>query len=159
MNKISLIKLLTTLLISLLSSPSLSEGISYDDLVERDGLHYKKFTDVPFTGRIEEGRFKGNLKSGKKKGPWVDYYKNGQLAKKVNYKNGSKEGPWVGYYRNGKLKFKGDFKNGLEEGHWIAYRSNGVLWEDAIYKNGNDIQDNIPDWATPVGEKPWLEMQ
>ena len=23
-----------------------------DDLVERDGLYYKKFTDVPFTGEI-----------------------------------------------------------------------------------------------------------
>ena len=39
---------LTILFISLLSSPSWSETI--DDLVERNGIYYKKFTDVPFTG-------------------------------------------------------------------------------------------------------------
>ena len=26
-----------------------------DDLVQRDGLYYQKFTDVPFTGEIGEG--------------------------------------------------------------------------------------------------------
>ena len=25
-----------------------------DDLVEREGLYYKKFTDVPFIGQVEE---------------------------------------------------------------------------------------------------------
>lgn len=44
--------LVTILFVSLLSSPSWSEGISFDDLVERDGLTYKKVTDVPFTGKI-----------------------------------------------------------------------------------------------------------
>ena len=48
----------------LLSSPSWSETLTMDDLVERDDLYYKKFTNVPFTGeisRIESGKFKNGI--------------------------------------------------------------------------------------------------
>ena len=41
-------------LISLVSLPSW--GLSMDDLVQREGLYYQKFTDVPFTGEVDEGR-------------------------------------------------------------------------------------------------------
>ena len=41
--------LITVLFISLLSSPSWSETVTMDDLVRRNGLFYKKFTDVTFT--------------------------------------------------------------------------------------------------------------
>ena len=39
------------------------------DLVERDGLTYKKFTDVPFTGEVDEGLRQGNYKNGGPEGP------------------------------------------------------------------------------------------
>ena len=39
-------------LISLVSFPSWSETLTMDDLVERNDLYYKKFTNVPFTGEI-----------------------------------------------------------------------------------------------------------
>ena len=42
--------LLTILFISLLSSPSWS--VTIGDLVERNGLYYEKFTDIPFTGKV-----------------------------------------------------------------------------------------------------------
>jgi hypothetical protein len=45
--------LITILFISLLSSPSWSETVSWDDLVERNDLFYEKFTDVPFTGEVK----------------------------------------------------------------------------------------------------------
>ena len=51
--KVKLISIfLFIIFISLFSSPSWSE--TWDDLVERDGLFYKKFTDVPFTGKITQ---------------------------------------------------------------------------------------------------------
>ena len=34
----------------LLTSVSLSKDVNYMDLVIRNGLHYEKFTDEPFTG-------------------------------------------------------------------------------------------------------------
>ena len=53
--------------LSLLSSPSWSENLTMDDLVEKNDLYYKKFTDVPFTGEVS-GRLSGKFKNGKKDG-------------------------------------------------------------------------------------------
>ena len=62
---------------SLVSFPSW--GLTMDDLVIREGLYYKKFTDVPFTGKIE-GVTKGSFKTGKRNGQWVGYDQTGQLS-------------------------------------------------------------------------------
>jgi hypothetical protein len=109
---------LTVLLITLL--PSLGWSTPFDELVERDGLYYPKFSDVPFTGEVtgtEKGYFqKGNLKNGKREGVWVEYHDNGQLGSKGSYKNGVKEGVWVRYYDNSQLMMKGNLKKGKEEG-------------------------------------------
>jgi hypothetical protein len=40
-----------------------------EDLVERDGLYYKKFTDTPFTGKVSglvagSGEMKDGIKEG-----------------------------------------------------------------------------------------------
>ena len=48
------------------NSPIWDGGTSMDDLVVRDGLTYKKFTDVPFTGEIDEGLEQGDYKNGEK---------------------------------------------------------------------------------------------
>ena len=45
------------------------------DLVEREGLFYKKFTDVPFTGKTT-GQTQGTYKDGVLDGPYVSYYNN-----------------------------------------------------------------------------------
>ena len=42
---------------------SLALGETMDDLVERDGLTYKKFSDVPFTGKVT-GNTQGSFKDG-----------------------------------------------------------------------------------------------
>ena len=78
--------LILAFLLSLISFPSL--GVDFDDLIERDGLFYEKFTDVPFTGKIT-GEEQGSLKKGKKEGEWVLYH-DGQLAIKTTFKNGKK---------------------------------------------------------------------
>ena len=80
------------------------------DLVfnEIEGVFYKKFTDVPFSGTVT-GKGQGKLKNGKKEGPWVSVNYKGQLEGTGTYKNGMKNGHWVsdteesGMYRNGKL--------------------------------------------------------
>ena len=110
--------LITILFISLLSSPSWS--LTLDDLVERDGLYYEKFTDAPFTGEVT-GSEQGSFRNGEREGTWVSYWENGQLRFKENYKNGQREGTWVGYFENGQLSFKENYKNGKEEGEYISY--------------------------------------
>ena len=119
--------------------PSLASGetVKWGDLIVREGLHYKKFTDVPFTGKIT-GEFQGKLKNGKKEGPWVSYHENGQLLSKFNYKNGKMEGPWVSHHDNGQIGSEGDFKNGKPDGPWVYYHKNGQLETKATYKNGKE---------------------
>ena len=57
-----------TVLLCLSASVVWSETI--DDLVVRDGLHFKKFSDVPFTGKVD-GEVRGLLKNGSKVGIWL----------------------------------------------------------------------------------------
>ena len=51
-------------LMSLVSFPSW--GLSMDDLVQRDGLWYEKFNDIPFSGKIDEGRIRATFEDGKR---------------------------------------------------------------------------------------------
>jgi hypothetical protein len=37
-----------------------------DDLVKREGIYYKKFNDVPFTGNIQSKYNSGKVKTGRK---------------------------------------------------------------------------------------------
>ena len=131
---------LPLLLLSLISFPSWGETM--DDLVQRDGRFYKKFTEVPFTGEVT-GLDQGNFKNGKREGPRVVYYDNGQLSSRTEWRNGKPEGPWVGYYENGKLKWKGDFRNGEKEGSWVNYDDDGTLLKDlsGVFKDGVKISD------------------
>ena len=68
--------LLTIVFISLISSPSWSETMG--DLVKRNDLYYKKFTNVPFTGEISEEKYKGHFKDGLKNGSWQHYTESEQ---------------------------------------------------------------------------------
>jgi len=156
--------LLTILFISLLSAPSWS--VTLGDLVEREGIYYEKFTDVPFNGMVtgsEQGAFKsgvkdgswlwywstgqlaqkGNYKNGKWNGVWVTYYKSGKLSSKGNYKNDVTEGAWAYYYDNGQLDFKGNYENGKKEGAWVGYNEDGTVDKASTgtFKDGKKIRD------------------
>ena len=122
-------------LVLLFPSLALGEEVAWDDVVERDGLYYKKFTDVPFTGEVT-GQEQGSFKDGKKDGPWVAYWSNGQLRSEGDFKDGERDGPWVYYHENGQLREKGDFKDGIQEGPWVYYHENGQLWEKGDFKDG-----------------------
>ena len=95
--------------------PSLALGETMDDLVKRDGIHYKKFSTVPFTGKVT-GKSQGKIKNGKKGGLWVGYWKNGQLFSEGTLKDGKKDGPWVVYNQDGTVnkKYTGTYKNGVK---------------------------------------------
>ena len=80
-------RILTSMVLMVLLFPALALGETMKDLVERDGLFYKEFTDVPFTGNIT-GKTRGTIRNGKKNGLWVYYWNNGQLWKKGAYKDG-----------------------------------------------------------------------
>jgi len=132
------------LLVFLFPALALSEEVvEWDDLVEREGIYYKKFTTVPFTGKVTGQMLQGQFKNGKEEGSRVWYHDNGQLFGKGDYKNGKREGPWVTYHDNGQLGRKGTYKDGKKEGPWISYWDNGLLMYKGVYK----------DWKR---EGPWV---
>ena len=63
---------ITLVLMSFIASPIWSEAM--DDLVEQNGIIYKKFSQGPFTGQVDEGNEQGSFKNGVKYGTWVQYY-------------------------------------------------------------------------------------
>ena len=131
---------LALLFISLLSSPSWGETM--DDLVERNGLYYQKFINVPFSGNVT-GNKQGLINKGKQEGVWVSYRENGQLWAKGNLKDGKLEGAWIEYYTNGQLMVKGNFKNDEFEGPWVGYNEDGSVWKKftGTFKDGTKISD------------------
>ena len=140
--------LLTILFLSLLSSPSWS--INEYDLTYRDGIYYKKFSDVPFSGKVTStggkvtGKYKkGSIKNGKEEGVWRRYWANGRLQYKHNWKNGKKEGKSIEYWKNGQLMTKGSYKNDEQDGAWVFYNEDGALnkFNTGTFKNGVKISD------------------
>ena len=163
MKKLTLI--LSPLLLITLLFPSLAFGVTVDDLVVREGLAYRKGTDVPFTGKttgkkqwsFKDGKrdgpsieyydngqlqLKANYKDWKQIGPYIEYHKNGQLWNKGTFKNDEMEGPWVSYLENGQLRSKGTYKNGYKDGPWVSYKKDGTVWEEytGTYKNGLKVK-------------------
>ena len=83
--------LITFFIIIFCLNSSVGWGIKLYELVERDGIYYKKFSDIPFTGKIESRKIgTGNYKNGKREGSWVMYYDDGRIMDKSYYKDGKK---------------------------------------------------------------------
>ena len=71
----------------------LSEPVSIDNLVERNGLTYKNSSIKPFTGSMiamDDSNFThiGTFVDGKKEGPYKVFHANGRLMEKGIFKNG-----------------------------------------------------------------------
>ena len=139
--------ILTSVFLVVLLFPALALGgeVKLEDLVYREGLYYKKFSDSPFTGICNCGgvngasTMQGSFKDGKAEGPWVEFYGNGQLFGKFTYKDGVKVGPYVTYHKNGQLEFKGTYKDGYRDGPWFRYHDNGQLMSKGTYKDGEKV--------------------
>ena len=155
-------RFLAPILLLTLLFPSLAFGktIKWEGLIITNGLYFKKFTNVPFTGTVT-GKEQGKLKDGKKAGLWIEYnsdgrlwkeatyqngmktewtkyeyHNNGQVRDKFTYKDGKKDGPQVTYWENGQLDKKGVHKDDKRMGPWVEYYRNGQLYEKGTYKNG-----------------------
>ena len=141
MNRYLFIILLS--LATLIAVPSYGETVYKDDLVERNFLYYKKFTDSPFTGKVFDkvsGSISGLMIFGKYHGDWVYYHKNGQLRSKQRWNNGTRNGIWEWYHNNGQLSGKGAYKDGEPDGLWESFNEKGLQngthhWIDGVYQD------------------------
>ena len=145
--------MLLSIMFCLISSISWGETVSWADLVENpgDGLVYKKFRDVPFTGVVmatADDPIQRSYKDGVKHGRWVEFdanglvktkseFSEGQLQKKVGFENGKETTEErFSYYGNGQLEYKYNFKDGQEHGLQESYNESGQLKRKGNYKNG-----------------------
>jgi antitoxin component YwqK of YwqJK toxin-antitoxin module len=117
------------------SAVVLRKTLNSKDLIYIGGLGYEKFISIPFTGKII-GKEEGYLEDGKWDGPYVSYYKTGQIEHKGNYKKSRKEGLWRSFRIDGNLMSEGSYKNGLYEGLWKFYHLFGTNLQ--ILKNFKD---------------------
>ena len=117
-----------TLILALMSSlvPFQSSSETISGLILRDEIYYKKFTDVPFTGKVT-GLSEGSVKNGKKEGPWIEFHRKRKLYLKGDYKDGKRDGSWTAYWSNGKLLHQAIFKNGVRRGNWNNYNDDGNI--------------------------------
>tara|TARA_B110000438_G_C15736104_1_gene616408 strand:+ start:391 stop:765 length:375 start_codon:yes stop_codon:yes gene_type:complete len=113
-----------------------------DGLIKRDTIYYKKFTEVPFTGKID-GQEQGSMKNGKREGSWVSYWDNAKREGSWDRRLHSSLSYWVSYWKSGQLWNKGDYKNGKKEGSWVSYYNDGSIWKQfsGTFKNGKKISD------------------
>ena len=70
-------RFLAPILLLTLLFPALAFGETMKDLVYRDGIYYKKFIDVPFTGKTT-GYEQMSFRNGKIHGPYALYLHNRQ---------------------------------------------------------------------------------
>ncbi len=73
-----------------------------------------------------------SLKNGKRNGPSITYFKNGQIKSRSEYKDNLLHGNYVSFYDNGKENGKGIYKTNnrnleLFTGTWKEYWDNGNL--------------------------------
>ena len=119
-----------------------------NDLVERNELYYKRFSDVPFTGEVccdSTGKFR----EGKKYGKWLEYHSNGQLKQKTSYIDGKRDGLRLMYCKNGNLEHRGTFKMGKGVGLieiWDCYKN---LRQTYLYRDG---EERVITWFNKKGQ-------
>ena len=106
-------KLITLFFLATYSVIGYCEKVKMNDLTERNGLYFKKSSEVPFTGELE-GRYQGKMVKGKRSGLWLTYSPEGTLWFKKNYVNGIIDGFSFMYHMNGQLRSRSLYDMGIE---------------------------------------------
>ena len=126
------------LLISLILLPSIiqAETSYYKNLVEKDGLFYKKGSDEPYSGSVKGSQI-GLMVEGKREKEWKEFYPDGNIKREVTFKNGVQNGLGSSYFPDGKLLMRGNLINGLQDGVWEKFYPNGNVEVKLTFKSGN----------------------
>ena len=140
-------------------------AVDWFDLRQRNGVYFKKFSDVPFEGRLKppnsgvfrrglpEGEFlfdmglaRRSYLNGRPHGLWISYHHGRNVFMKLNYRNVKRHGPYIVFDTHGQLASKGNYKNGKPDGAWEfkidlygAHKGNKGRVVSGIYRNGKRV--------------------
>ena len=138
------------LLVFLFPVVSMGETVDRKELVVRDNLYYKKFTDVPFTGTVT-GEEQGESVEGKKVGIWLRFFGSGQLYSRSNYsKPNVFHGEYSLYNSNGCLWVKGNYVDGEKDGRWVHFSEHCELRTEGKYDNGKPVGESVWYWSGEI---------
>ena len=127
------------------------------EVLERDGLYYKPFTNEPLTAKVEIYFSNGQLMSeityvkGKPEGLEQWWHDNGQLWYQYMYVNGKKEGLYRGWDENGKLRSSRHYVNGKLHGLLQEWEETGEVMQESTYVNGK--RDGGERWYPEISSE------
>ena len=124
-NKIFIIAFSLLLSISAFSNP---DEVRKKDLRIVEKIYYLKDSEVPFTGKVSEGRDRLYYLNGK----YIIYENNGRKSTETIYKDGKENGYYYLYNSNGTYRTKGAYSMGKPVGEWEYYDKDGKLTNKVI---------------------------
>jgi hypothetical protein len=71
---------------------------------------------------------------GQRHGPWIQWHPNGRKWKEGAYNGGREHGTWKGWYKNGRQAYIHEYDNDSPTGHWIHWDENGYKVEEATFR-------------------------
>lgn len=102
----------------------------------------------PTEGKIEEGEFKDDKKTGK----WIMYHKDGKTPRTVgNFENGRPKGAYEKYNESGVKIEEGTFANGKQTGSFKRYYDDGTLAQEKTF-NAEGKEDGEVKMYHPNGQ-------
>tara|TARA_S200000501_G_C20686168_1_gene683037 strand:- start:460 stop:921 length:462 start_codon:yes stop_codon:yes gene_type:complete len=119
-----------------------SESLNCDEVIERENILYKKFTDIPYTGLVKskcEKICSGRYLRGKPEGNCQTFWEKGGLHKDYNFINGLRNGTQKMYYSNGNLRYKYRMENEKIHGDFENWDEKGSLSIQLLFDNGKCI--------------------
>jgi len=149
----------------------------YDTFFERRyGLLFKTFASEPFSGRIvtienENGRdfiaTDETYKSGKRNGPSVRWFPEGQKMYERHYHEGQWHGLVTRWWPNGQKMYVRAYTNGQRHGQDVTWRSDGTQIDLSIPPTPapSSLQGSSPnlgvatDSSIPSGQKTLSEVE
>ena len=122
--------------VSLYNRKALMEKITYED----QKLEVRK---GPYVQYYENGNVasEGNFDKGYPLGEWRFYYANKQLAEKLNYYWGKLNGEFVSFFENGAVKSRGRYVMDKKTGVFRTYHQNGQLLSEEYYDEEGKVRD------------------
>jgi len=103
-------------------------GVYFNSLKDSTWFYYSYYDHSLTTKEI--------YTKGKRNGPMLNYYNNGNLSEKLTWVNDKKEGQWEQYFPDNTLKLKASYKDGLLEGEFLVNYDSGKPYLRGGYKNG-----------------------
>ena len=139
------------LLFILFSISISSVGETMDDLVRREGLYYKKFTSIPFTGEVTGLDpettpalvVQGSMNAGLWHGARFHYYPDGQMHTSAVFDNGKLTGPFKYFYPSGRVYSQGVYEDGERTGLWTDYHQSGQKEKKVSFHRGSVLELGI----------------